>query len=113
MEFGDFTQSDNVDVTPEYNFTNVTCANTYCHGAFKFGDIEGNNRTVTWNSTTGKGAECGTCHGKMLNGELTPLPVGHFGSYLIADCGNCHSSIVNSDGEIIDKFKHINKQIDF
>jgi len=113
MEFGEFTHADSTFESPEYDFTNITCANTYCHGAFKFGSIEGNNNIVTWNSTTEIEAECGTCHGRIINDNLTPLPVGHFGSFDKTSCANCHGSVVNSDGEIIDKLKHINKQPDF
>jgi len=115
MEFGEFTHPDSLDLNPDYNFTDVTCSNTYCHGAFKFGDIVGNNNTVTWNSTTGKEAECGTCHGEVdADGNtVTPQPTGHFGEWTINQCFMCHSSVVNADGEIIDKLKHLNKQKDF
>lgn len=124
MEFGEFTHSDSLGLDPEYDFMDVTCANTYCHGGFKFGKsssenswayaedyIVGNNRSVIWNSTTNDEAECGTCHGQIIDGNLSPLPVGHFGTFGITDCANCHSSVVNSDGEIVDKLKHINKEI--
>ncbi len=115
LHFGSFSHPDSLNVTPSYNSMDNTCSNTYCHGGFKFGDIVGNNKTVTWNSTTNKEAECGTCHGKVdANGDLvTPLPTGHFGNYGISACANCHSSVVNSEGVIIDKIKHINKQKDF
>jgi predicted CxxxxCH...CXXCH cytochrome family protein len=115
MEFGEFTHPDSLGLIPEYDFTNITCSNTYCHGAFKFGDIVGNNRTVVWNSTTEKEAKCGTCHGEVdADGNtITPLPTGHSGSWTISQCSICHGSVVNSEGIIIDKFKHINKQIDF
>jgi predicted CxxxxCH...CXXCH cytochrome family protein len=123
MQFGEFTYADSLGVDPEYSFTNLDCSNTYCHGGFKFskssstsqwaysGDyIVGNNYSPVWNSTTGLEAQCGTCHGQIIGGELTPLPIGHFGSFKKTDCANCHSSMVNSNGEIIDKFKHINKE---
>ena len=118
MEFGEFTHPDSLAINPdssgvpEYEFTDVTCSNTYCHGNFKFGNIEGNNNTVIWNSTTEIEAECGTCHGRIINDNLTPLPVGHFGSFGKTSCVNCHPSVVDADGEIIDKLKHINKQVD-
>ena len=115
MEFGDFTHPDSLDLNPDYNFTDVTCSNTYCHGNFKFGNIIGNNNTVTWNSTTEIEAECGTCHGEVdMDGNMvTPQPTGHFGAWTINQCVMCHSSVVDADGEIIDKLKHINKQADF
>jgi len=128
MEFGEFAHSDSLGLEPTYDFTNLNCSNTYCHGGFKFGKssssnqwayaedyIVGNNFTPVWNSTTGKEAACGTCHGEIdENGDLiTPQPKGHFGTFVITDCVNCHSSVVNSDGEIIDKLKHINKEINY
>lgn len=119
MEFGEFTHADSLAINPdslgqpEYNFTNLTCSNTYCHGNFKFGNIEGNNNIVTWNSTTEIEAECGSCHGQIIDESLTPLPTGHFGSFTKNQCVFCHSSVVNADGEIIDKLKHINKEKDF
>jgi len=127
MEFGEFTHSDSLGLSPKYDFTNLDCANTYCHGGFKFGKsssenqwayaedyIVGNNYSPVWNSTTEKDAQCGTCHGEIdADGNLiTPQPKGHFGSFLITDCVNCHSSVVNSDGEIIDQLKHIDKKKD-
>lgn len=123
MEFGEFTHSDSLGLAPEYSFTNLDCSNTYCHGGFKFSKssstnqwaysedyIVGNNFSPVWNSTSGLEAECGTCHGQMINDNLSPLPVGHFGTFAKTDCVNCHSSVVDSEGNIIDKFKHINKE---
>jgi len=131
MEFGTLATSENLGLTPNYDFDNLNCSNTYCHGGFKFAKSEsvngwdsfyiedfivGNNYSPIWNSTTGEEAKCGTCHGQMIGDVLSPLPVGHFGAeiYKIEDCGNpnCHPSVVNGNGEIIDKLKHINKQID-
>mgnify|MGYP002632491388 CR=1 FL=1 len=124
MEFGEFSYPDSLNVTPTWN-NDLTCSNTYCHGAFIFkkeysenpwaydqDSIVGNNYSPIWNSTTETEAECGTCHGQEINGQITPLPKGHFGSYMKEGCSGCHSSVVNSNGEIIDKMKHINKQID-
>ncbi len=56
-------------------------------------------------------AQCGTSHGQMIDNELSPQPIGHFGSFNKTECVNCHPSVVNGDGVIIDKFKHINKEI--
>ena len=115
MEFGEFAYPDTSFGSPDYDVNNITCSNTYCHGAFNFNGIQGNNNTVTWNSTTGKEAECGTCHGEVdMDGNMvTPKPTGHFGSWTINQCFMCHPSVVNADGEIIDKLKHINKEADF
>lgn len=113
MEFGEFSHPDSLYDSPEYNFADISCSNTYCHGAFKFGDITGNNYSPVWNSTTDTEAACGTCHGQIINDILTPLPVGHFGSYVSTDCAMCHPTVVDGEGNIIDKLKHINKQKDF
>ena len=115
MEFGEFTYPDSSFGSPEYDFSNITCANTYCHGAFDFNGIQGNNNTVTWNSTTAKEAECGTCHGEVdMDGNMvTPLPTGHFGSWTVNQCFMCHPSVVDAEGNIIDRQKHINKEKDF
>ncbi|MBU0474227.1 MAG: hypothetical protein KKF62_08685 [Bacteroidetes bacterium] len=125
MEFGALATSENLGLTPSYDFTNLDCSNTYCHGGFKFAKSEssndwaysedyivGNNYSPVWNSTTGEEAKCGTCHGQIINGELSPQPKGHFGSFAAIDCANCHATVVNKNGELIDKLKHINKKID-
>ncbi len=114
MEFGEFAHPDSLDVTPEFN-SDLTCTNTYCHGAFKFGDIQGNSYNPLWNSTTGKEGACGTCHGEIdAEGNLvTPRPTGHSGTWTIEQCTFCHSTVVDAEGNIIDKLKHINKQVDF
>jgi len=114
MEFGDFSYPDSLDLVPVFN-DDLTCSNTYCHGAFKFGVIEGNNYNPLWNSTTDTDGQCGTCHGEIdEEGNLiTPKPTGHFGSYTITQCVMCHPSVVDAEGNIIDKYKHINKQKDF
>lgn len=126
MQFSEIAFSDSLGIAPSYDFANLDCSNTYCHGGFKFAKsasanqwayvdtldyMVGNNISPVWNSTTGEEAKCGTCHGQMIDGVLSPLPVGHSGDYKITDCANCHASVVNSSGEIIDKLKHINKEI--
>ena len=114
MGFGDFSHPDSLDLVP--TFTNdLTCENTYCHGAFKFGDIVGNNYNPLWTSTANTEGQCGTCHGEIdTEGNLiTPKPTGHFGSWTKEQCSLCHPSVVNAVGDIIDPMKHINKQKDF
>lgn len=111
IEFDEFSTSEISD--PIYDVTNYTCANTYCHGNFDFNGIVGNNKTVTFNIVDGSQAECGTCHGQVIDESLTPLPTGHLGAWTINQCFICHPSVVNAEGEIIDKLKHINKMADF
>lgn len=97
-----------------YNGTSLTCQNTYCHGNFEFNKADapadrqiyytadkmtGNNVTVTWNQVDGTQAVCGSCHGLP--------PTGHMAATLTG-CGVCHGSVVDTEGNIIDKTKHIN-----
>ena len=99
---------------PTYNFTNNTCANTYCHGNFSFSrdladskyqfvytaaTMTGNNASVIWNKVDGSQAQCGSCHGLP--------PTGH-APFSLNQCANCHYGVVDASGNIIDKTKHIN-----
>jgi len=109
----------NIAGNANYNSSNVTCANTYCHGNFEFlkesagmyGSVngqfaysapkmEGNKRSVIWNKVDGSEAQCGSCHGLP--------PTGHVDFGGLSTCTNCHFGIVNAQGQIIDKSKHIN-----
>jgi len=117
IEFGTFSSSG--VSSPIYTQTN--CENTYCHGNFQFKKSEsdngwgyadsvivGNNFSPKWNQVDSTQAVCGTCHGQEIDGSLSPLPVGHIGSYQRENCVNCHSAVVDANGNIIDKLKHIN-----
>ena len=105
----------NIASNANYNFSNVTCSNTYCHGNFEFQKdsaysgyqfvytgtrIEGNRRSVIWNKVDGSELVCGTCHGLP--------PTGHLDFGGLSTCANCHSGVVNAQGQIIDQAKHIN-----
>jgi hypothetical protein len=105
----------NAAANANYNFSNLTCANTYCHGKFEFdknsapisnqfaysaAKMEGNKRSVVWNKVDGSEAVCGSCHGLP--------PIGHNDYGGLSTCSNCHTGVVNSQGQIIDKTKHIN-----
>lgn len=98
-----------------YNYSNVTCGNTYCHGNFEFerdsastayqfaysgSKMEGNERSVQWTKVDGSELLCGTCHGLP--------PTGHVNFGGLSTCVNCHQGVVNAQGQIIDKTKHIN-----
>ncbi|PJB00210.1 MAG: hypothetical protein CO128_01140 [Ignavibacteriales bacterium CG_4_9_14_3_um_filter_30_11] len=104
-----------------YNFSIGSCSNTYCHGNFEFtkvnakpenqyiyaeDNIVGLNKTVDWTKVDGTQAECGSCH------DLPPR--GHLGFEILplSSCVVCHSSVVNKTGQIIDKTKHINGDVD-
>lgn len=101
-----------VGANPQYNFSNNTCSDTYCHGNFSFSRsgsgfgfaytadaMVGNNAVVKWNQVDGSQAVCGSCHGLP--------PTGHIAATLNT-CANCHTGIVDASGNIIDPTKHIN-----
>lgn len=112
----------NIASNAEYDFENINCSNTYCHGNFEylkadapenhkfayaegFDRISGNNKSIIWNKVDGTQAECGSCHGIP--------PLGHIESTLTG-CGTCHSGIVDRNGNLVDslKYKHIDGKID-
>jgi predicted CxxxxCH...CXXCH cytochrome family protein len=101
-----------------------TCSNIYCHGNFEFkksdapserqfaytsDKMTGNNRTVKWTLLDGSQAPCGSCHG-TTDGFISPE--GHI-KVPIQECVACHSTVINEKGEIIDKTRHINGQINY
>lgn len=105
MAFGAFSSSGLSE--PSYN-SDLSCANTYCHGNFEFGNIKGNNFSPVWNIVDGTQAACGTCHGKLNgDGNLIPTPEGHFGEYTEDACIGCHPTAYNEDGSL-NKSAHIN-----
>jgi predicted CxxxxCH...CXXCH cytochrome family protein len=108
----------------KFDTSTGTCANVYCHGNFEFNKSDapperkfaytsdkmtGNVRTVKWTILDGSQAPCGSCHGTP-DGFISP--VGHI-KLPITECVACHSTVVNEKGEIIDKTKHINGQINY
>jgi predicted CxxxxCH...CXXCH cytochrome family protein len=97
--------------TPTYSQGELSCSNTYCHGNFQFNSITGNNRTVSWLEEDE--ADCGSCHGQDIDGTLSPLPIGHFGSYLKEQCYMCHPNVVDDTGTIIGPDLHINGEANF
>ena len=107
-----------------FNSNTGTCSNTYCHGNFEFkksdapaerqyaytsDKMTGNYKTVKWTSMDGSQAPCGSCHG-TTDGFISPI--GHI-KLTITQCVACHSTVVNEKGEIIDKTKHLNGQINY
>lgn len=110
---------------PVYNYNQISCSNTYCHGNFSFSKSEssypfaysqdamiGNNSNPIWNVVDGTYLKCNSCHGKS---ETDPSPIGHINSSLTDlnnnPCANCHPGVVDYQGQIIDKEKHINGKI--
>jgi len=115
----------NVSSNPVYNYSQISCSNTYCHGNFSFSkdassykfaytqdQMIGNNSSPIWNKVDGTFLKCNSCHGKS---EADPSPVGHINSSLTDlnnnPCANCHPGVVDYQGNIIDKEKHINGKI--
>jgi mono/diheme cytochrome c family protein len=94
----------------------TTCSGVYCHGGFVFKKSEsqnqfaytdsviiGNTDPVNWTDSDGEEL-CGFCHGLP--------PTGHFNiGFTINSCVLCHSSMVDGEGNIVDKSKHINGEI--
>jgi hypothetical protein len=107
----------NNGINSSYDFTQVTCSNTYCHGNFAYtkdsapdslkfayeGDqIVGTNVSIIWNQVDGTQAPCGSCHNLPPIGHIQVSPTS---------CGLggfCHVGIVDASGNIIDTEKHIN-----
>lgn len=92
---------------PNYNSSNLSCSNTYCHGYFKNGNL---NNSVFWTDPTS--ARCGTCHGDPTRPtpEERPRPKTNSegGSHPdITNCFACHGDVVDIDLNIIDPSKHI------
>lgn len=91
----------------------VTCANTYCHGAFRlrrtpskaFGYSDtvmvGAFKTPSWTAGAAEAA-CGSCHGLP--------PTGHI-SVPLSTCASCHGDVVDATGALLDKSKHMNGRI--
>lgn len=114
IQFGAFS---NKVGSAEYDFTNNTCSNTYCHGNFVFlkdsagsnswaytdSVIVGENFSPVWNKVDGTQAACGTCH-------MLP-PKGHMNAGndpAATSCSSCHVGVVDANGKIIDTQKHLN-----
>ena len=81
-------------VTPAPTWDGTTCANTYCHGAFK----NGASAAMTWAQDVTLG--CTSCHGAPPGG-------GHPTN---SSCGNCHGS--GYSATTVNSATHINGQLD-
>lgn len=107
--------SDSSTLSSTWDRLTESCENVYCHGSFSFAKSEsesdwvysddfitGIDTTFIWTST--EKMNCSSCH------ELPPK--GHIGEYTQTECFSCHGSMIDGEGNIIDKTKHINGQID-
>ena len=73
--------------------TGGTCANVYCHGAFK--NSGKTNPTVTWATATPTAMHCNSCHGTgTAAGDATTPPQVPTGTHPVVaaggNCGGCH-----------------------
>ncbi len=113
VEFG-VVATDSSTLSLTWTRSQASCENVYCHGSFSFAKSEsssswayteefitGNDSLVIWTGT--EELNCTSCH------DLPPN--GHLGSYTQIECYSCHGSMIDSNGNIIDKAKHVNGQI--
>lgn len=97
-----------------YNSTDASCSNTYCHGNFNNGN---KSNIVKW--TDGVSAvQCGSCHGDITKSDLSekslPKNLSNGGFHPNEkNCVSCHKTVIDSNYNIINKLKHINGQNDF
>ena len=91
-----------------WNAATFTCAATYCHGNFAFGNA---TYAPTW--TNPAADACGTCHGNPA-ATATALPrTGHPALAATATntaCAACHPETVDASGAIVEGGKHVDGQ---
>ena len=80
-------------VTPNPTWDGTTCANTYCHGAFK----NGANASIAWAQDVT--LSCTSCHGSPPGG-------GHPAN---TSCGSCHTGYTATS---VNKATHVNGALD-
>jgi predicted CxxxxCH...CXXCH cytochrome family protein len=102
-----------INPDPVWNRDEAKCSNTYCHGNFVNG-----NPTAAANWTQSSTVYCGTCHGDPTTQNPNPKPNGnyvspHFSYWTTNDCYLCHNQVMNTAGQIIDKNKHVNGEVNF
>lgn len=98
---------------PQYDASTGSCANTYCHGAFKNGNPD---FVPVWNDTSAAQVACGTCHGDVSKPTLaeralpkTPL---NGGTHLnVLTCSTCHNGVVDANLRIINASLHMNGKL--
>jgi predicted CxxxxCH...CXXCH cytochrome family protein len=96
---------------PLYSYEEGSCANTYCHGAFKNGNTD---NIAVW--TDPVSAECGTCHGDpgrtTLPERARPKTVNEGGTHVEGtDCYRCHDGVVDENLRFISTSKHIDGKL--
>lgn len=91
------------------------CNASYCHGNGQAARVNG---TVVYWNTTVNGGTCTTCHGSATAGNaLSGKHQQHVNNvaYLGTDfgCVDCHAKTVDSNTNVNNKAKHVNKFIDY
>ncbi|MBS1516755.1 MAG: CxxxxCH/CxxCH domain-containing protein [Bacteroidetes bacterium] len=102
-----------INPDPVWDRNTATCSGSYCHGNFRDGNTEA---APVW--TDRNSVKCGTCHGDPVTGNPNPLPNGnffhpHYPNYTIDICYQCHGSVIDASGNIINKDKHVNGEVNF
>ena len=96
---------------PSFDYPAGTCANTYCHGYFKNGNLD----NIVSFTAQSQGSSCGSCHGNPTTGSPLPKTTAQGGIHPTReDCELCHSDVVAKQGNqyvIINKDKHINGKL--
>lgn len=85
---------------PTFDYNELTCSNTYCHGYFKNANLD--NKPV-WNDPST--SQCGSCHGDGSNPLPKRPPEGTHPSN--SNCYICHPDVVDENMNIINPEKHI------
>lgn len=113
-----------------FNWTNgsSSCTNTYCHSDGKGG---AGKTAVAWSTTANSASattRCAACHDNpstttppaastTLSGKhgnhLLPAVNGNLGAGNGLGCAECHAKTVNSNTNISNRSKHINKFVDY
>lgn len=113
------TATTNIASNATFDPNTGTCANTYCHGNFKYRKssasstnqfaftdsvMVGNNSSVTWTKVDGSQILCGSCHDLPPKGHIAPIPLN--------ECTTCHGNVVDENGNIINPSLHVNGTAD-
>jgi len=98
-----------VTPVPVYYAESASCANTYCHGAFRNGN--GIN-PVFWNGGAALSTACGSCHGDVskttLAEQALPKTAAQGGNHPNnLACSNCHDGVINASMNFTNSSKHI------
>ncbi|MBN1610809.1 MAG: CxxxxCH/CxxCH domain-containing protein, partial [Polyangiaceae bacterium] len=90
IAFGDLARQGNLD--PLWDSQDLTCAETYCHGA----------AAPVWNEPRSTSDACGTCHG-------LPPPAPHPQRQ---DCSVCHGRVIDTHGHFVRPELHVNGKVE-